>query len=117
MKGRMALVISVGALGGCASSSGVLNIGPDTFTISTSASPGRGGVPAAKRIAYEEATVACSQRGQRVLGLTEKAQSPTWTEGMANVTLNFRCLPVDDPEFKRQSLQSAPDQVIEMRKP
>jgi len=103
-------------LGGCANSSGVIKIGPDTFTISTSASPGKGGVPAAKRIAYQEAGEECSRRGLDVFTVSEKTASPTWTEGMASMELNFRCLRSDDPEFQRQRLQSSPDRIIENRK-
>jgi len=86
----------------CANSSGVLKIGPETFTISTSASPGKGGIPAAKKIAYQEANEECSRRGLEVFVLNEKTSSPTWTEGMASMELNFRCLGSNDPEFRRQ---------------
>ena len=103
------------ALAACANSSGVLEIGPDTFTISTSASPGKGGIPAAKRIAYQEATAECNQRGLKVFALSEKTSSPTWTEGMASMELNFRCLGADDVEFQRQKLQSTPDKILEIR--
>ena len=104
------------ALTGCANSSGVVKIGPDTFTISTSASPGKGGIPAAKRIAYQEAGEECARRGGlKVFALSEKTASPTWTEGMASMELNFRCLRSDDPEFQRQRLQSSPDRIIENR--
>ena len=103
-------------LAGCSSSSGVLKVGPDTYTISTSASPAKGGIPAAKRIAYKEAADECSFRGNlEVFVLSEKSASPTWTEGMSNVEVNFRCLPKNDPEFQRQNLKSTPDQVIEKR--
>ena len=112
---RTVLVVGVVCLTACANSSGVFKIGPDTFTISTSASPGKGGVPAAKRIAYEEAGMACGGRGLEVFALSEKTQSPTWTEGMAKMELNFRCLRADDPEFKRRRMESSPDAVIENR--
>lgn len=102
-------------LAGCANSSGVMKAGPDTFTVATSASPGKGGVPAAKRIAYEEAKAECSKRGLEVFTLSEKASSPTWTDGMANVELNFRCLRPDDAEFQRQKLGPSADKVIEQR--
>ena len=115
----MKLVITISAafiLTACSSSSGVVKIGPDTFTISTSASPGKGGVPAAKRIAYQEAGEECSRRGGlEVFTLSEKASSPTWTEGMAHMDLNFRCLRPNDFEFQRQRLQSSPDLIIENR--
>ena len=109
-------IVGALALTACANSSGVVKIGPDTFTISTSASPGKGGVPAAKRIAYQEASEECSRRGGlEVFTLSEKTSSPTWTEGMAGMELNFRCLRLNDPEFQRQRLQSSPDQIIENR--
>lgn len=108
-------ILAALALAGCANSSGVLKVGPDSYTISTSASPGKGGIPAAKRIAFEEAATACAQQGLELLALSEKSKSPTWTEGMATMELNFRCLKKNDPDFQRQRLQSSPDQVIENR--
>jgi hypothetical protein len=118
-KAKMKLVITISAafmLTACSSSSGVVKIGPDTFTISTSASPGKGGVPAAKRIAYQEAGEECARRsGMEVFTMSEKTSSPTWTEGMANMELNFRCLRPNDPEFQRQLMQSSPDKIIENR--
>lgn len=99
---RLTLITAAALLAGCANSSGVLKTGQDTFTISTSASPGRGGVPAAKRMAYQEASAECASRGLEVFALSEKAESPSWTEGMAKMDLHFRCLKADDPEFKRQ---------------
>lgn len=113
---KTTLIIALAfALVACANSSGVLEIGPDTFTISTSASPGKGGIPAAKRIAYQEAADECTKRGLKVFALSEKTSSPTWTEGMAGMELNFRCLRANDPEFQRQRLQSTPDSTLEIR--
>ncbi len=97
----------------CSSSSGVFKVGPETFTISTSASHGRGGIPAAKQIAYQEASEECTKRGLEVFALSEKTASQTWTDGMTHMDLNFRCLRLDDKEFQR--LQSSPDQIIENR--
>jgi hypothetical protein len=112
---RTITALALLALAGCANSSGVLPLGPDTFTVSTSASPGKGGVPAAKRIAYGEARDSCAAQGLRVLVLSEHSASPSWTEGMARTDLSFRCLREDDPEFKRQRVETQPDQVIETR--
>jgi hypothetical protein len=91
--GVLSSIVAV-ALSGCASSSGVVKTGADRYSITVSASPGRGGVPAAKRMAYEEATAACAkQPGLSIETVDESAKSPTWTEGMAVVTLNFKCVP------------------------
>jgi hypothetical protein len=107
------LVVTLAA---CSSTSGAIKIGPDTFTISTSASPGKGGIPAAKRLAYQEAGAECDRRGGlEVFALSEKTAPPSWTEGMASMELNFRCLRSNDPEFQRQRLLSSPDQIIENR--
>ena len=50
-----------------------------------------------------------------VFTLSEKTSSPSWTEGMANMELNFRCLRPNDPEFQRQQMQGSPDKIIENR--
>ena len=113
--GIASMLLLAAVLTGCANSSGVVKIGPETFTISTSASPGKGGIPAAKRIAFTEAAAECAQRGAEVFALSEKTASPTWTEGMASMELNFRCLRPDDPEFKRQRMEATPDRIIENR--
>lgn len=112
---RMLVLALVGAIAGCANSSGAMKVGPDTYSVATSASPGKGGIPAAKRIAYEEARAECGKRGLEVFSLSEKSSSPTWTEGMANMELNFRCLSANDPEFQRQKVGASPDRVIEQR--
>jgi len=79
------------ALAGCAVSSGVHRIGGDEYTVTTSASPGRGGVPASKRMANEQAAAACSEQSLSIFVIDEVSNSPTFTDGMANTTLRFRC--------------------------
>jgi hypothetical protein len=106
----------IAILVGCAHSSGVIKIGLDTYTISTSASLAKGGIPVAKRMAYEEAIEQCTKVGNtEVFSLSEKSNETTWTDGMYRFELNFRCLKANDPEFKRQNLQSTPDSIIENR--
>lgn len=110
------LILITIAISGCSSTSGVIKIGLDTYTIATSASFGKGGIPAAKRIAYEEAGEQCQKLGNlEVYTLSEKSNGATWVDGMFRFELNFRCLRPTDPEFKRQNLQSAPDSIIENR--
>lgn len=114
---KVVLFISFGAfaLTGCSHSSGVLKMGPDTFSISTEASFGKGGIPAAKKIAYQEAGEECSKRGMEVFVLNERSVGTTFTDGMAKAEITFRCLRVDDPEFKRQRFEKTPDLIIENR--
>jgi hypothetical protein len=113
---KVTIYIAIAAiLSSCASSSGVLTTGPDTYTISTSASPGRGGVPEAIRMAYQEAGAECTRQGREILVLDEKSSSPTWTEGMAKATVQFRCLLSNDPEYKRPESKTNPDATIEIQ--
>ena len=113
---KLLCLSSVAIIAGCSHSSGVLKVGPETYTIATSASWGKGGIPAAKRIAYEEANEQCVKQGNlEVFTLSEKSNATTWVDGMFRFELNFRCLKANDPEFKRQNLQSAPDTIIENR--
>lgn len=80
------------SLTACAHTSGVLQAGPETFTISTSASFGAGGVPAAKRQAYEEANAECTKRGLQVLTVAERETPQNiWKDGMSHVDLDFKC--------------------------
>jgi hypothetical protein len=102
-------------LTGCSTSSGVLKMGPDTFSITTEASFGKGGISAAKRIAYKEAWDECSKHGLEVFVLNERTIGTTFTDGMAKAELTFRCLRPDDPEFKRQRYEKTPDIIIENR--
>ena len=113
---KLLWLTSVAFIAGCSHSSGVLKVGPDTYTIATSASLGKGGIPAAKRIAYEEANEQCVKQGNlEVFTLSEKSNGTTWADGMYRFELNFRCLKANDPEFKRQNLQIAPDTIIEKK--
>jgi hypothetical protein len=110
-----ATYLSILAITACSNSSGVLKMGPDTFSIATEASFGKGGIPAAKKIAYQGAESECSKRGLEVFVLNERSVGTTFADGMAKAELIFRCLRADDPEFKRQRYEKAPDVVIENR--
>lgn len=85
------IVLGLLVLSGCASTSGVFKSGPDTFTVTATASPGAGGSAKAKGSAYAEAAQECSRQGRTVEVVTEKASAPTWTDGMHTVDLVFRC--------------------------
>ena len=97
----------------CATSSGALKMGPDTYTISVGASPARGGVIGAKKIAYEEATKECLKSNKEMLIKSEESET-TNRVGAGNIDITFRCLNKDDPELaNRPSYKSVPDVVIQ----
>lgn len=88
---KILVIASLVVLAGCASSSGVLQSGADTFTVTATASPGAGGEAAAKKSAYSDATQACSSKGKSMSIITEKVSGPTWTNGMHSIDITFRC--------------------------
>jgi uncharacterized protein YcfL len=92
MKKTAFLTILALALTGCASSSGVVRAGPDTFTVNTSASHGAGGMGAAKKAAYTEASQACAANSKKIDVVRENTTHPSWNDGMYNVDLVFRCI-------------------------
>jgi len=72
---------------GCSThSSGVLKVGPDTYTVSTSAGPWAGGIVEAKRMALSEANQYCAQQGKDIFVISKEDPRMGPTE------VTFRCL-------------------------
>lgn len=98
----------------CAQSSGVLKMGPDTYSVSIHAAPARGGEPGAKKLAITEANNYCISLGKEIL-VTNISTYPSshFPGGTADVT--FLCLAKSDPELQRPVYKKAPDILIENR--
>jgi len=91
---RLALALLVSSvLAGCSTNSGVLKTGPNSFTITTSASAGRGGLAAAKAMAYQQANEVCTQQAREIKVQQETAEDISFTRGLARVDLTFACRP------------------------
>ena len=86
------ICIAMGAtLSACTHSSGVLNVAPDTYSVSAVAAPSRGGVAAAKRIAVEQANEHCSKQGKQILTVgSEGGTTNSYGDGSAEIT--FKCV-------------------------
>jgi hypothetical protein len=93
-----AAAIGCGLLAGCAHSSGVLKMGPDTFTASAAASPARGGVSGARQIALAEANEHCVRMGQEIL-VTNITTATINIYGAGSAEVTFRCLAKGGPEL------------------
>jgi hypothetical protein len=96
-------------LAGCTHSSGVLKLGPDTYTTSAAAAPAAGGSSEARRIALTEANQYCAKMGKEILVKNIGAASGTSTE------ITFRCLSKGDPELQRPEIRQAPEVTVEDR--
>jgi hypothetical protein len=113
MKNALIVLALIVGLSGCATSSGVLKMGPDTYSVNATASPARGGVSGAKRMVYEEANQECSKQGKEMLVVNERLTRTPY-QGAGSVDLTFRCLSKGDPEMeKRPEYQDRPDVIIQ----
>lgn len=109
------LILPLLLLTGCATSTGVMKMGRDTYTITTSAAPARGGVSGARSSAYKEATEHCSAMNKEVLVKNDNGLV-TNGYGAGSAQLTFRCLDADDPEMtQRPDYKKPADIVIENR--
>jgi hypothetical protein len=102
---------------GCASNSGVIPIGPDTFMVSRQAASGFSGSGTLKAEAFKEAIVYCvaQHKKMQVVNTTE-AQPPYVLGNFPKAEVQFMCLDATDSELVRPKLRKEPDTVIEIRK-
>lgn len=97
---------------GCAQSSGVLKMGPDTYSISVHAAPARGGESGARSLAMEEAHTHCSSFNKEIVVTNISSYASTHLPG-GTADIIFQCLDSDDPELQRPKYRNAPDVLIE----
>jgi hypothetical protein len=102
-------------LAACAQSSGVLKMGPDTYTVSATAAPARGGSSEARKLALADANQYCAKLSQEIL-VTNIGTATTNVYGAGSADVTFRCLAKGDPELQRPEYQKSPDTVIEDRR-
>ena len=110
------LVLVLLVLAGCpiTKSSGVMKLGPDTYTVSTMAVPGAGGSTEARRMALTEANAHCASLNREILVTNMGSSNPYAGPGKAEVT--FRCLAKDDPSLQPPDFHKTPDVTIEDRR-
>jgi hypothetical protein len=112
MSSKYIFIAVVAAITGCSTSSGVLKMGADTFSVYAHAAPIRGGLATAKQTAYVEANKECNGAGKEMLVLSERIDR----QG-TSLTLVFKCLKSGDPELaKSPEFINHPDITIEEQK-
>ena len=104
-------------LAGCASNSGVVTIGPDTFMISKQAATGFPGLGNLKADAFKEANQYCIGQGKHIRVVNTTETSPPYVFGnYPRAEIEFMCLDDKDPELTRPKLEKTPETIIEIRK-
>lgn len=104
-------------LSGCNTDTGVLPMGPDTYTMSVHKAPILGGADAAESQALKEANQYCLSQNRRFEPTQTEEKSVPFEarNGPTVFSLTFQCLSADDPSLQRPNLQPTPDVVIENR--
>jgi hypothetical protein len=115
LKVAVALIVPM-MISACASTTGVLPAGPNTYTVTEKFAPVRGGGTEAQRVALTEANEFC-QKQDRVFVPTTMGAAGNLTNpyGPTGYSVTFQCLTHEDPAVARYRLQRAPDVVVENR--
>ena len=101
---------------GCASNSGVVPIGKDTFMVSRQAATGFSGSGTLKAEAFKEANQYClSQKKTLQVVNTSEAQPPYVFGNFPKAEVQFMCLDPNDSEFGRPKLKKEADTVIKIQ--
>jgi hypothetical protein len=86
----MRLVVPLALLlAGCATSSGVYEVSPGVYSVTSSAFTSMGGAGAAKGDALKRAQATCARQG-KIMQLVSQDADATFASGSADVT--FRCV-------------------------
>lgn len=104
------------ACAGCASSTGILPAGPDTYTLSERFAPVRGGGDEAERVALTKANEYCAQQGRQFVPAMMGASGvPAGVYGQTGYSVTFKCLQPNDPAVRTYQVERAPNLVVEQR--
>ncbi len=96
---------------GCASNSGVVPIGPDTFMISKQAATGFPGLGNLKADALKEANQYCIDHGKHLRVVNTSETSPPYVFGnYPRAEIEFMCLDEKDAELTRPKMEKVQKQ-------
>lgn len=99
---------------GCVSTSTVLEVGRDTYSVSATAD-GLRTAAAARESAYEAGRQKCKAEGKR-LQMVHESSERTRMNIDTTITVTFRCLAESDADYERMGIRSSPTMVIEDRR-
>jgi len=111
------LLVPLFFLVGCASNSGVVPIGKDTYMVTRQAASGFSGSGNLKADAFREANEYCASLNKSFQVVsTHEAQPPYVLGNFPKAEVQFMCLDAKDAELTRPKLQKEADTVIEIKK-
>ena len=111
------LIFAVVILSGCASNSGIISVGKDTYMVSRQAATGFSGSGTLKADAIEEAAEFCMERDKLLQIIsTWEAEPPFIMANFPKAEVQFMCLDEGDRELVRPSLDQQANSILEVRK-
>jgi hypothetical protein len=118
MKIQTLLTIGVfSVLTGCASHTGVVSIGKDTFMIAKQQATGFPGLGNMKAEIIVEGSGFCRTKNKEFqLVSTNESQPPYILGNYPRSEITFMCVSGNDPELQRPKLLKTPDTVIQIKK-
>lgn len=100
------LLLSLLIVTGCASNSGVVPIGPETFMVSRQAATGFSGLGTLKAEAFQEANQYCIKQNKNIRVVNTSESSPPYVLGnFPRAEVQFMCLDKSDAELTRPKMQ------------
>mgnify|MGYP003659175510 CR=1 FL=1 len=116
MRNIICLATIVFVTSGCASNSGVVAIGEDTFMVSRQAATGFSGSGTLKAEAFAEATAHCKNLGKSLQVIsTYEAKPPYILANFPKAEVQFMCLGKGDNELARPKLKQSADKTVEIK--
>ena len=113
----LSIIAAIAFLAGCASNSGVMPIGQDTFMVSRQAATGFSGSGTLKAEAFQEASQYCTSLGKLLQVVSTHEAAPPYILGnFPKAEIQFMCLDAKDAELSRPKLKKEADTVIELKK-
>lgn len=108
---RLFAIFGMFLVTGCATSTGVVPIGQDTYMIgkSTNLQVSSSGI---KANAFREAQKFCAKQSKQVQVVRTSEKDMVLGSNMATVELQFMCLSEGDAELQRPKLQKEADKVV-----
>lgn len=107
------ILSTLSLLTACVSTSQVLQMGKDTYSVSATADGFRDAA-AARQSAYVQANSKCQALGKNFMFVNESTMA-TRMGIDTTVNLTFRCLSDNDPQYTRPNIENTPDVLIQNR--
>lgn len=114
---RFLALVPLALLTTCASNTGVVPIGEDTFMVSRQAATGFSGSGSLKAEAFQEASQHCQNMGKKLQVVSTQEATPPFILGnFPKAEVQFMCLDKQDAELGRPKLRKEANTVIKIEK-